>query len=290
MTGYAHPDILVETDWLEAHLKDADLRIFDCTTFLDPDPDQVYTVRSGLKQFEEGHVPGAAYLDLQGELSEADSNFRFTFPTAEQFAEAVGAKGLGDGNRVVLYSAGTMWWATRIWWMLRAFGFDNAAVLNGGYPKWLKEGRPVSTEPPLYPPATFTPNPRPGLIVQKEAVLAALQDDDSVVVNALTRRQHSGESEVNYGRPGRISGSVCVPALETVDRESNTFLPTERLREIFEAQEITPDKKVVTYCGGGIAASADAFVLHLLGYEDLALYDNSLSEWARDPSLPMETD
>lgn len=290
MTGYARPEILVETDWLADHLGDAGLRIFDCTSFLDPDPDHVYRVRSGRKQFEEGHIPGAGYLDLQGELSEQDSKLRFTFPKPEQFAAAVGAKGLGDEHRVVLYSGGTMWWATRIWWMLRAFGFDNAAVLNGGYQKWCNEDRPISTEPPKYPPATFTPKPRPGLIVQREAVLAALQDDDAVVVNALTRRQHSGASELHYGRPGRITGSVCVPALETIDRESNTFLPAGRLNELFAAQEVTPGKRVVTYCGGGIAASADAFALTLLGHDEVALYDNSLSEWARDPNLPMETD
>lgn len=290
MTEYAHPEILVETGWLADNLNEPGLRIYDCTTFLDPDPDHTYSVRSGRKQYEEGHIPGAGFLDLQGELSDNDSPLRFTFPSAEQFAAAVGAKGLGDDNRVVLYSAGTMWWATRIWWMLRAFGFDNAAVLNGGYQKWLKEGRPVSTAQAKYAPATFTPKPRPGLIVQKEAVLAALQDDDAVVVNALTRRQHSGESEINYGRPGRISGSVCVPALETIDRERNTFLPADKLNELFAAQDVSPGKRVVTYCGGGIAASADAFALVLLGHEEVALYDNSLSEWARDKSLPMETD
>lgn len=290
MPGYAHPEILVETDWLAANLSDPGLRIYDCTSFLDPDPDTTYRVRSGRKQFEEGHIPGAGYLDLQGELSDNDSPFRFTFPSAEQFAAAVGAKGLGDDSRVVLYSGGTMWWATRIWWMLRAFGFDNAAVLNGGFQKWQKEERPISTEPPKYAPATFTPNPRPGLIVQKEAVLAALQDDDAVLLNALTRRQHSGDSEISYGRPGHIAGSVCVPAMETIDRERNTFLPADKLNEVFAAQGVAPERRVVTYCGGGIAASADAFALTLLGHEEVALYDNSLSEWARDKSLPMETD
>ena len=139
-------------------------------------------------------------------------------------------------------------------------------------------------------PKPITPKLRPGLIVQKEAVLAALQDDDAVVVNALTRRQHSGDSEVHYGRPGHITGSVCVPAMETIDHESNTFLPAGRLNEIFSAREITPGRRVVTYCGGGIAASADAFALTLIGHDEVALYDNSLSEWARDPSLPMDTD
>jgi thiosulfate/3-mercaptopyruvate sulfurtransferase len=222
-------------------------------------------------------------------LSDRASRLRFTFPPAEQFAAAAGARGLGDGHRVVLYSTGTMWWATRIWWMLRAFGFDNAAVLNGGFQKWRAEGRPVSTEPSRYPPATFTPHPRPGLIAQKETVLAALDDAGTVVINALSERQHRGESEVHYGRPGRIRNSVCVPGTSLIDKAGNTFLDAAALSARFEAVGAGPDKRVITYCGGGIAASADAFALALLGYPDIALYDNSLSEWVQDPELPMET-
>ena len=126
-----NPQYLVETDWLAAHLADPELRVFDCTTFLDPDPVKTFVVRSGRPEWEQGHIPGAGHLDLQ-ELSDAASPLRFTMPSAEQFAAAMSRHGVADGTRVVLYSAGSVIWAARIWWMLRAFGFDNAAILNGG--------------------------------------------------------------------------------------------------------------------------------------------------------------
>jgi thiosulfate/3-mercaptopyruvate sulfurtransferase len=289
MAGYAHPEYLVETDWLNDHLEDPGLRIYDCTTHLIPDPDKVYAVKSGEEDYLAGHIPGSGYLDLQGELSERSSDLRFTLPSPEQFAAAVSAKGLGDGCRVVLYSTGTAWWATRIWWMLRTFGFDNAAVLNGGWQKWTAEGRPVSQAPATYPPATFSPRPRMQLIADKARVLAAIDDAGTVVINALTERQHRGESGTHYGRPGRIAGSVCVPALEIVNRETNTFLDADALAARFEAAGAGPGKAVINYCGGGIAASATSFALALIGREDVALYDNSLSEWVRDDALPMQT-
>src|SRR5262245_22105845 len=127
-----NPQYLVETEWLGAHVGDADLRVFACTTYLDPDPVTVFVARSGRPEWEKGHIPGAGYLDLQGELSNTSSPLRFTMPSAEQFAAAMSRHGVGDGTRVVLYSAGAPMWATRIWWMLRAFGFDAAAVLDGG--------------------------------------------------------------------------------------------------------------------------------------------------------------
>jgi len=285
----ANPQYLVETDWLAAHLADPDLRVFDCTTYLDPDPVKVFVVRSGRPEWEKGHIPGAGYLDLQGELSDAASPFRFTMPPAEQFAAAMSRHGVGEDTRVVLYSAGSVMWAARIWWMLRAFGFDNAAVLNGGLDKWKAEGRPLSTEPPRPAPARFVARPRPEMIATKSQVAAAIGDPRVRIVNALTARQHTGEGGVHYGRPGRIAGSVNVPAHRLVDSESKVFLPAGELAAMFAETEAAQAEKVITYCGGGIAASADAFVLTLLGHDKVALYDGSLSEWVKDPAAPMET-
>jgi thiosulfate/3-mercaptopyruvate sulfurtransferase len=284
-----NPQYLVETDWLAAHLADPELRVFDCTTYLAPDPVKVFLVRSGRPEWEQGHIPGAGYLDLQGELSEAASPFRFTMPSAEQFAAAMSRHGVGEGTRVVLYSAGSVMWAARIWWMLRAFGFDNAAVLNGGFDKWRAEGRPLSTEPPRPAPARFVARPRPEMIATKSQVAAAITDPRMRIVNALTARQHTGEGGAHYGRPGRIAGSVNVPAHRLVDGESKVFLPAGELAAMFAETGADRAEKVITYCGGGIAASADAFVLALLGHDNVALYDGSLSEWVKDPAAPMET-
>lgn len=285
---YANPHWLVETDWLAANLERPTLRVFDCTTYLRPDPATVYRVESGRADYDAGHIPGAGFLDLQGELSDPDSDLRFTFPTPARFAEAVGRHGVGDDCRVVLYSGDSMMWSTRVWWMFRAMGFDHVAVLNGGWQRWQAEGRPVSTEACRYPPATFTPRPRPELYASKGSVLAAL-DGSACVLNALSAEQHAGTGGRNYGRPGRVAGSVNVPARSLTDPESNRFLPAEALAARFRAAGVLEAEKVIAYCGGGIAATADAFALALIGREDVAVYDNSLSEWARDPSLPMET-
>jgi thiosulfate/3-mercaptopyruvate sulfurtransferase len=285
----ANPQYLVETEWLAAHLADADLRVFDCTTYLDPDPVNVYSVRSGRPEWEQGHIPGAGYLDLQGELSDTASPFRFTMPAPDQFAAAMSRHGVGEGNRVVLYSAGGVMWAARVWWMLRAFGFDVAAVLNGGLDKWRAEGRPLSTEPPRHAPARFIARPRPELIASKAQVAAAIGDPRASIVNALTARQHTGEGGVHYGRPGHIAGSVNVPAHRLIDTETKVFLPPGNLAAMFAETGADKAERVITYCGGGIAASADALVLTLLGHDNVAVYDGSLSEWTKDAAAPMET-
>ena len=166
---------------------------------------------------------------------------------------------------------------------------DDVAVLNGGFKKWTREGRPVATDDGAAPRRRFTARPRPELIADKSGVLGALADDRACVLNALTEEQHRGTGGATYGRRGRITGSTNVPARELVDPETHAYLPLDVLRAKFAAAGALDASRVVTYCGGGIAASSDAFVLVLLGHPNIALYDASLSEWAADPSLPMET-
>lgn len=286
---FAHPGYLVETDRLARELDDPALRIFDCTAFLIPDPERIYRIETGEADWRTGHIPGAGFIDIQGRLSEPHPSLRFTWPTAERFAEAMGAYGVGEGTRVVLYATGNPNWATRVWWMLRAFGFEDVAVLNGGLPKWRAEGRPLSTEPCRYPPARFVARPRAGFVAGRDDVRAAMTDSSATVLNALSAEQHRGSGGTHYGRPGRIPGSVNVPAASLVDPATNAWRPPAELAAAFRAAGVEDGKRVVCYCGGGIAASNTAFVLSLLGHDAVTLYDNSLSEWAADPSLPMET-
>ena len=286
------PDALVQTDWLAAHLDDADLCIFDCTTQLlpaDAETDAPYRIVSGKADYDQGHVPGAGFLDLQGELSDNTTRLRFMLPPAEQFIAAMSRHGVGEGTRVVLYSVGTIMWATRVWWMLRAFGFDRAAVLDGGWDKWCAEGRPVSTTPCAYSPAEFIARPQPGLFVDKERVLAALGDAATTIVNALSPDYHRGAGPSRYGRPGRVPGSVNVPAASLLDSRTHAFVPLEDAQAKFSAVGVEKSKKIIAYCGGGISATVDLFLLHQLGYENLILYDASMGEWARDEALPIET-
>jgi thiosulfate/3-mercaptopyruvate sulfurtransferase len=289
-TGFARPRALVETDWLAEHLDDPGVRVLECTVYLHPaEVPGGYRVESGRAKWAEGHIPGAGFADLTGDLSDRASSLRFMMPPAAQFAEAMGRGGVGDGVRVVLYDRSVNMWAARVWWMLRAFGFDEAAVLNGGWRKWTLEGRAVSTDEGERPPRRFPARPRPELIADKAGVLAALSTERTCVLNALTPEQHQGTGAVHYARAGRIAGSANVPARDLVDPRTHAYLPADVLRAKFAASGALDAGRVITYCGAGIAASSDAFVFTLLGRDDVAVYDASLSEWAADPSLPMET-
>jgi thiosulfate/3-mercaptopyruvate sulfurtransferase len=262
--------------------------VLECTTILHPLPEGGYRAESGRATWAAGHIPRSGFADLTDDLSDRASSLRFMMPPAEQMATAMARLGVGAGTRVVLYDRFVNMWAARVWWMLRAVGFEDAAVLNGGWRKWTLESRPTSIEPCVYPPARFVARSRPELFAGKDAVLAGLGERATCVLNALTEEQHRGGG-VTYGRPGRIAGSANVPARSLVDPKTHAYLPAAVLREQFAAAGALAAGRVITYCGGGIAASSDAFVLTLLGHEDVAVYDASLSEWAADPSLPMET-
>ncbi|MGH2395163.1 MAG: sulfurtransferase, partial [Candidatus Limnocylindria bacterium] len=220
-TRFRHPEALVSTEWLQAHLDDPGLRLFDCTTYLVYETGTAgpYRVEGGRSDYEIAHIPGCAFLDLQAELPDDASPFRFTMLSALELARRLAARGIGDGTRVVLVSRKNVQWATRVWWMLRSVGFDDAAILDGGWDKWHAEGRPSSAEPRTYPPATFAPRPRPELFVGKDAVKAAIGDTSVCTINALAPDLHRGANP-RYGRPGRIPGSVNVPALSLLDQST----------------------------------------------------------------------
>ena len=285
----AHSAALISTDELARRLGAPGIRVFDCTTYLRPRPEGGYAVESGRANYDQGHLPGAAFLDLPRDLSVRDHKLRFTLPPLDELVRAFAAQGIGHGTFVVLYSHATPNWATRIWWMLRAVGFDDVAILDGGLDKWVAEKRPLSTEPTVHPPATLTLRARPEVFVGKDEMLAAIGKADTLTVNALSHEQHRGSGGVVYGRAGRIAGSSCVPAASLFGPD-RTLKPIAELRAAFEGIGAAPDRRILVYCGGGIAATLDAFVLTaLLGHTNVAVYDNSMQEWSNDPSLPMET-
>lgn len=285
---------LISTTELAGILDRPDLRLFDCTTYLEPAPEGVnvpYIAVPGDKTFAAGHIPGADFLDLQGEFSRQDTTLRFMMPDVAQLEAAFGRHGVSAKSRVVLYSIGTPMWATRFWWMLRSLGFDNAAVLDGCFDKWKAEEREIETGPAKgYKKAKFTAKPRPGFFVGKDEVLAAVSDHSAVVVNALGSQFHRGLEPSRYGRPGRIPGSCNVSAATLLDPATRVFVLLADAEAKFATQGLRKDKKVIAYCGGGISATIDLFLLHRLGYEDLTLYDGSMGEWAKDEALPIETD
>ena len=284
---------LISTVELAGILDQPNLRLFDCTTYLEPAPqgsDAPYIAVPGDQTFAAGHIPGADFLDLQGEFSKQGIELRFMMPDIAQLEAAFGRHGISANSRVVLYSIGTPMWATRFWWMLQSLGFANAAVLDGGLDKWKLEGRPLEAGPAKgYQPATFTAKPRDGFFVDKHQTLAATAERGTVVVNALGPQFHKGLEPSRYGRPGRVPGSCNVSAATLLDPQTKAFVPLAEAEAKFKAQGITKDKRVVAYCGGGISATIDLFLLHRLGYDNLTLYDGSMGEWAKDASLPIET-
>ncbi|MCC7411585.1 MAG: sulfurtransferase [Gammaproteobacteria bacterium] len=283
------PPWLVDTDWLGAHLEHPQLRLFDCAVQLLPDPPRMYRIESGRRLYDAGHIPGAVFLDLLADLSAPDPRLAFMLPDAAHFAAAMSRYGVDDDSRVVLYASSGVLWATRVFWMLRAYGFDRAAVLDGGLKKWQAEGRPLSDAPASYPAASFLARPRPGLFSDQADMRAALDAPGTVVLNALSPELFRGTAPVHYGRPGRIAGSRNLFYQTLLDPDTGTFLPRSELAARLRRCGALDAPAVKVYCGGGIAATVDAFALAMLGHERVDVYDGSLSEWANDPSAPMET-
>jgi thiosulfate/3-mercaptopyruvate sulfurtransferase len=288
--GFVHPEFLVSTAWLAARLDDPAVAVFDCTTHLIPDPKITYQVVPGRADFEAGHIPDAQFIDIQAELSDQrQAALRFMAQPPEEFAAAMRRFGVSNDTRVVLYSTANYWWASRVWWLLRRIGFDNAALLDGGFQVWQREGRPIETGPGRARPAgNVSVRQVRDLFVGKEAVLRAMGDGAVCTLNALTSQQHAGTGGNSYGRPGHIAGSVNLPAAHLLDPTTGTFLSAAAMRARF-ADVGALDRRVIAYCGGGIAATGDALALTMLGHEDVVVYDASLSEWAKDPALPMAT-
>lgn len=273
---------LVQPAWLAEHLRDPDVRILDATVQITPE----FQITSGHEGWVKAHIPGATFADLL-ELSNPEAPaFTFGWPDADWFAERMGRLGVGPDTRVVLYDARESMWAARLWWMLRAFGFDDAGILDGGWTSWQLENRPTCDKPCSYPPATFVARAREGVVVDKREVLASIGDPRTCIVSALGRRSHRGEIN-EYGRPGHIPSARNVSAWRIIDRQTQRYRPLGELRALFG--EVLGAERIITYCGAGAAGASDAFALSMLGHPRVALYPGGLLEWCADPAMPMET-
>ena len=279
----AEMDTLVSAEWLSEHLGDPNLVVLDCTVLVEMLDDGSFSVVSGRNNYGSGHIPTAGFADLMGDLSDKDSSLQFAVPAPERFAAAMEALGVGDDSRVVLYDGGNMAWAARVWWMLRWIGFDRAALLDGGLAAWNDLGLPLSTEPARRPESQLTVALRPELIADSREVLASLDNDTVSLIDAMPAAHYRGEMAM-YARPGHIPGALNFPASALLD-ESGRVRSNDELAGLIDSDRGT---RSITYCGGGISASAVAFALTRLGYTDVAVYAASLQEWAADPANPME--
>jgi thiosulfate/3-mercaptopyruvate sulfurtransferase len=282
-----HP--LISTQALADRLADATanrpLRLFDVTAHLRPATPGPWAVESGRADYLAAHIPGAGFIDLQGELSDTTSPLRFTQPGPARLAAAFAAAGLGEGDDCVLYSSTSPMWATRVWWLLQSIGVP-ARVLDGGLPLWRAQGRPLASGGHRFAPGRLQARPQPRRWADKQDVLLAIGNQRVCTLNALSEALHSGRANIHYGRPGHILGSVNLPTSTLLDAHG-CFRPPEALRTALDGVGALAAPRVICYCGGGIAATLDALALQLLGHPDVAVYDASLQEWAADPSLPM---
>ena len=266
----------MSADWLAEHLDDPDLVVLDCTVLLESEGEG-FRIVSGRDAYEAGHISGAGFADLCADLSDTESSMHFAIPTADAFCTTMGRLGVGDESRVVLYDANKSMWAARVWWMLRWVGFDRAAILDGGLTTWVAENRPLSTEAAMPQPRALSPSPRPELIADQDEVRRAVSGGTASLVDTLPEQMF---------RRRHIPGAVNVDAVGLLD-DLDRYLPADELAAL---HEIDADTRTITYCGGGIAASSNAFVLTRLGVGDVAVYAASMQEWAADPSNPLESD
>lgn len=286
---HAHPEYLISAEQLAASLNDSNLVVLDCTSAIAPSNDaSTFKLVTGEEAFREGHIPGAQFVDIERDLSTPAEGLLFTFPPVELFAKAMARLGVGAQSRVVVYSTAQPGWAARVWLMLRAFGFDNAAVLDGGFGAWKSAGLPVEqgegrTRSVAAKP--FAWSLRPDLFVSLAKVEGR---GNAVLVNALGADSFRGESNIAYGRPGHIPGSVNVPTASLVDPATGRYFDQEKIEEIFARGGVKPDDAIIAYCGAGVAASNVVFSRLLTGAAaPAAVFDGSLLEWSADPTRPL---
>ncbi len=289
---WKHPKGIISCDWLKRNLGNNNVRIYDCTTFLhytDDNPSKPYDVESGQQDYLKEHIPGASFIDLQNQISDTSSQYKFTSPKVELLRNKFGELGIGDPYHIVLYSTNGLQWATRVWWMIYMLGHPNVSVLNGGLRGWKRNNYDLESGKNVYSKTAFTNFKNQSFFVGKEQTLDAMNDNKCFLINALTSDIHNGES-TRYGRPGRIPGSINIPFSDLMDIDTHMLKSPQEALAAFEKHNITKDSEILNYCGGGIAATLNAFVLYQLGFAKIKVYDNSLSEWAMDESLPMEVD
>jgi thiosulfate/3-mercaptopyruvate sulfurtransferase len=267
--AYAHPEQLVETDWVAAHGADGGVRIVDMR-------------RGG---YADGHVPGAVYLAPEA-IRDAKNPPTF-LPSPAQFEQMMARLGISNATRVVVYDERGGIYAARLWWVLNYFGHANTALLNGGWIKWTAERRETTTKEPAVATAAFTARPQPRWLATAADVVAAIDKPSTRIVDARTQAEIEGTDLRNIRRGGFVPSSVPVYWEDLLDPQRKTFKSADELRKIYEDRGILPSQEVIAYCQVGMRASVDLFALHLIGYDKLRNYLGSWEEWGNRDDLPL---
>lgn len=285
MTHHALSDAIVSTGWLNARLDDPNIRIVDASYFV---PGGIEPAR---KQFNEGHLPGARFFDIN-DIADPNGPKDHTFPTADIFAAKVGALGLGNHHHIIAYDhMGGACAAARVWWMFRYFGHNKVSVLDGGLKKWKAEGRPLVTDAPNITLELFKVTAINKVVRSRAEMLANIDAKTWQTLDARGAGRFAGtEPEPRPGlRSGHIPGAKNLPFAKLFEPTSQTFLDADTILKTFKEAGVDMSKPIATTCGSGVTACTVALGAYLIGKEDVAIYDGSWLDWGSDPALPLET-
>ncbi len=277
-----HP--LVSTEWLAGNLSAPDLRIVDASYYL---PNEGLDPRA---EFELHHIPSSVFFDID-DIADSDDPLPHMLPSPQKFSSRVRKLGLGDGLRLVIYDQRGIWSAPRVWWTFRYFGHQDVAVLDGGLPKWLDEGRPVAEGGVTAEERHFTARMNSFMLRDKEQILSNIANKREQILDARAAGRFEGtapEPRPNL-RGGHIPGSLSLPFTDLLDPETKTLRSVDDLKARFQAAGVDFGKPVVTSCGSGITAGVLSLALTLIGHRDVALYDGSWSEWGLPGDTPVDT-
>lgn len=277
------PKTLVSTEWLHAHLKDPDLRILDGSYYL------LQMARDPRAEYDAAHIPGARFFDID-DVADHGSDLPHMVPPVEKFMSRMRAMGVGDGHQVVVYDGMGLFSAARVWWLFKLMGQNNIAVLDGGFPKWQAEGRPVDDLPPIIRDRHMTVRRQNHMVKDVTQVSAASKLGDYEIIDARSPGRFRGEEpEPRAGlRPGHIPGSKNVCFKDLLNADQTMKNPVE-IRQIFQSAGVDFDKPAITTCGSGVTAAVLSLGLQLIGKTDHSLYDGSWSEWGMFPTVPVAT-
>lgn len=275
--------MLVSADWLAARLDDPNVRPVDVRWYL-TEPER------GYQEYLAGHIPGAPYMSLDRDMAKPayQGPGRHPLPAPEAFAEAAGRAGVGAETLVVAYDSQGGAYAARLWWLLRYFGHERVALLDGGWGAWTAGGHPAAQGETTVAPASFTARPRPELVVGADAVEELRHRAEALLIDARAAERYEGRVEPMDKRAGHIPGARSLPFAQNL-RPDGTFKSPEELRAQYEALGAGGAAQVVCYCGSGVTAAHNLFALRLAGRGDALLYEGSWSDWSSDPQRPVAT-